>query len=298
MTAAMRRKQHMSGFFDWMKKMLPPVPGPKSQLPILRESMLPAEVRKEKSVIDYFKPKSEESKGTLIPTPSFLNVIIPASAPKPAAPKPEKAVWQGLFQPEKAPEKEVHELFKPEPKAPMPEMFEFLKPSAQAEAILHTRQQEWPYGEPPLWSFTRWKMPTTYELALMINEKWDLEDIWETVLQTIDQRWWKQQVQDSSHTGEPAAIEINQITKNEPPYNDIASFLNIPDYVVERYGTYGPDGAARFDAEVIEPMLERIGKALDVLRPTKEIRGWFEIERDDQGNFWLRYKEAKFRQMG
>lgn len=293
----MRRKQHLSGPFDWLKKLLPPVSSPKSQLPAVRESMLPAEIEKPKTFLDYFKPKSEQEKRSLIQAPEFFNVLIPAPVPPKPKTKTEKQVWEGLFEPEKAPSKEI-QVFRPEPKAPETEMFEFLKPSAKQEAILHTRQQEWPYGEPPLWSFTRWKMPTTYELALMINQKWELEDIWEMVLQTIDTRWWKQQVEDSAHTGEPAVIEINQITKAEPPYNDIATFLNIPDYVIEQYAVYGPEGHARFDAEVVQPMLERIGKALDVLRPTKEMRGWFQIEPDNLMNFWLLYKEAKFRQEG
>lgn len=297
MTDAMRRKKHMSGFLDWMRKILPPVPGPKSQLPAIRESMLPAQVEKPKTFLDYFKPKSEREKGSLIRTPEFLNVLIPAPAP-PKPKKPEKEVWQGLFQPEKAPEKEVYDIFKPAPKIVLPEMYEILKPSAQQEAILHTRHQEWPYGEPPIWSSTRWKMPTTYELAKMINNKWELPEIYEHVLQTIETRWWKQQVEDSAHTGEPAAIDINQITKAEPPYNDIARFLNVPDNVIERYGAYGPQGEERFLVEVIQTMLERIGKALDIFRPSREMRGWFEIEPDEDMNFWLRYKEAKFRQTG
>ena len=96
------RRKHLSGPFDWLKKFLPPTPGPKSQLPAIRESMLPAQVEKPKTFLDYFKPKSEKEKGSLIPTPEFLNVLIPA----PSLPKtkpPEKEVWQGLFQPEKIP---------------------------------------------------------------------------------------------------------------------------------------------------------------------------------------------------
>lgn len=295
MTDAMRRKPKMSGVFDWMKKLLPPTPTKKSQLPAIRESMLPAELPKEKSFLDFFKPKEE--KRSLIQVPSFMNVLIPAPTP-PKAPKQEKEVWQDLFQPEKAPEKEIHELFKPEPTKPSPEMFDFLKPSAQREAILHTRQEEWPQGEPPLWSFTRWQMPTTYELAQTLHKMWDLPDIYETVLQTMDTKWWKREVEESAHSGEPAAIDLDQVTKYEPPYNDIARFLNVPDYVIEQYGAYGVEGHERFVTEVIQPMLDRIGKALDVFRPSQEMRGWFEIEPDENMNFWLRYKEAKFRQMG
>jgi len=78
----------------------------------------------------------------------------------------------------------------------------------------------------------------------------------EVVLQTVETRWWRQQVEDSAHTGEPAAIDLNQITKAEPPYNDIARFLNIPDNVIEQYGIYGPQGQERFVVEVIQPILE------------------------------------------
>jgi hypothetical protein len=279
----------MSGIFDWFKKISPPpLPGARSQLPILRESMLPAaprEAEKKMSIFDIFKSKPKEVSRGLIKSPEFFGVLTPAAPPEaPKKKEQEKSLWEAMFP--EAPKEEER---------PARELFEILKPSAIYEAQKYTNPSEWPFGEPPLWEDTRWQMPTTYELAEMIHQKWDLPGIYEFVLSTITTPWWKRQVAESSHTGEPAAIDINLITKAEPPYNDMGTFLNIPDYVIEQYGRHGQAGLERFTVEVLQPMLERVGKALDVFRPTPELRGWFELEPDQDMNFWLRYKEARFR---
>lgn len=286
----MRRKQQMSGFLDWMKKLVPPLPGAKSQSLVLRESMLPAVPKKEEKKITpfsaIFSAKPEAEKRSLIKTPEFFGILTPTPPPPPAPSIEEKQepLWSSMFPPQ------------PEaPDRPVAEMFEFLKPSAIWEARQHTHPDEWPYGEPPIWESTRWHMPTTYELAQMIHQKWDLPGIYETVLNTIDTPWWKRQVEESSHTGEPAAIDISQVSAEEPPYNDMGTFLNIPDYVIDQYGRYGQEGHQRFTVEVLEPMMERVGKALDVFRPTPKLHGWFELEPDKNMHFWLRYKEARFR---
>ncbi len=286
-----RRRKHLSGPLDWLKKLIPPMPGAKSQAMIVRESQLPA-VRppeeKKLSIFDVFKPKKEESRG-LIKAPEFFGILTPA-APPPAPAKPEKKqemIFPKVFEP--APEA---------PEKPIGEMFEFLKPSAKREAQQYSHPEEWPYKEPPLWMNTRWKLPTTYELAQLIHQKWDLPGIYDMALSTIGNHWWRRQVEESAHTGEPAAYDLQLVSTAEPPYNDMGNFLNIPDFVMDIYGRYGEEGIERFNVEVLQPMLERVGKAMDVFRPTPELKGWFELEPDQDMNFWLRYKEAKFRQGG
>lgn len=285
-----RKKASMSGPFDWLKKLIPPMPGAKSQsqLPILRESMLPAAPRpqeKRMTPFSIFAPKKEEPRALIRP-PEFFGILTPPPAP-PKAPEPaQPALWETIFTPE------------PEtPEEPVGEMFQFLKPSTIREARTHQYppQDQWPYGEPPLWSHTRWQMPTTYELSELIHQKWDLPGMYEAVLSQAESAWWKREVENSAHVGEPAVMDVDQVVRANPPYSDMGNFLNIPDFVIEQYGLHGEPGLERFTVEVLQPLLERVGKALDTFRPSRELRGWFELEPDQDMNFWIRYKEAKYR---
>jgi len=292
----LRQRQHMSGIFDWFKKLKPPpLPGSgQSQLPIVRPEQLPAFKKPEEkklSIFDAFRPESKgliqpeaKKSGGLIKLPDFFGILTPAAPP--AKPEEKQApIWGTMFEP--APEGQAEER-------PIGEMVEFLKPTARREAQQYSRQEEWPHKEPPLWMGTRWAMPTTYELAHFIHQKWDLPRLYDTALTTVGNHWWRRQVEESAHTGEPATLDLELITRAEPPYNDMGNFLNIPDFVLELYGRYGEEGIERFNTEVLQPLLERVGKALDVFRPTPELRGWFELEPDQDMNFWLRYKEAKY----
>lgn len=289
------RRNALSGPFDWLKKLIPPIPSGKSQLPILRESMLPAVPRLEEKKLTPFSFLRPKEPKALIKTPEFFGILTPA-APPPAPPKEsgpaEKALWESMFTPApEAPEEEVGEIFeilKPET------IREILKPETIREAQQYSRPEQWPYGEPPLWTHTRWHLPTTMELTQFIQQKWDLPGIYEYALSQSDTNWWKRQVEESAHTGEPAVMDIDQVSRAEPPYNDMGNFLNIPDNVIEQYGAYGEQGLERFTVEVLQPMLDRVGKALDVFRPTRALRGWFELEPDQDMTFWVRYKEAKF----
>lgn len=297
----MRRRKELSGMWDWLKRLAPPppVPGamvpyvskeqPKQQLPAVRPSTLPAAPRKESkqlSLFDFAEPgrklpiieRLERAFGFLPPVPEAESqALIPAITEE----KPEE-IWGRMFNP-------------PAERAtgPMPDMFEFMKPAAQAEARQFIHPDEWPFGEPPLWQNTRWQMPTTLELAEFIQRKWDLPGMYEYVLSHVDSRFWRNQVEESSHTGEPASLDVDLVARAYDPTSDISKFLKIPDNVIESYANFGPEGLERFSIEVLQPMFERVGKALDVFRPTKELRGWFVLEPDDDMNFWVRYKEAK-----
>lgn len=284
----MARRKELSGIFDWFKRLAPPVPGamipyvPK-QLPAVRPSTLPAARKESKqlSLFDFLEP------GKKLPIIARLErafeFLPPAPAPQALVElPPAKEVWGEMFSPSPEP-----------PTGNVPDMFEYMRPEAQAEARQFIHPDEWPFGEPPLWQHTRWQMPSTMELAEFIRQKWDLPGMYEYVLSQVDSPYWKREVENSAHLGEPASLDVDLIARAYDPSSDISRFLKIPDKVVEGYGTYGPEGLARFSIEVLEPMFERVGKALDVFRPTQELRGWFVLEPDDDMNFWVRYKEVK-----
>jgi len=290
------RRPELSGFLDWFRRLAPPVPGAmipyapqeqKSQLPAVRQSTLPATPQKESkqlSLFDFLEPQAKlpiisrlEQTFGFLPAP-------PAPAPGPVIPqeeeKPEE-IWGQMFKPSK------------EPIEQPADMFEFMKPSAQVEARQFIHPDEWPFGEPPLWQHTRWQMPTTLELADFIQKKWDLPGIYEYVLSQVDSPYWRREVESSAHLGEPASLDVDLVARAYDPTDDISRFLKIPDKVIEGYANFGPEGLDRFSVEVLQPMFERIGKALDVFRPTPALRGWFVLEPDDDMNFWIRYKEVK-----
>lgn len=279
----------MSGLFDWLKRS-PPLPGstPKSQLPALRKETLPAALRKEEkklSPFDIFKPKAPSK--AIIQAPAFFSILTPPPAP-PQPPKVEKeqeTFWGHMFPPAT------------EPEAPLQEIFEILKPEPVHEVVWEPQRfihpDEWPFGEPPLWSTTPWHMPTAFELAEVIRQRWDLPGMYEYVLSQVEKPGWMERVEESAHTGEPAAIDVQLLSTGKNSTFEMANFLRIPDFVVENYGDYGREGIHKFAAEVLKPMFERVGKAIDVFRPARALRGWFELEPDTDMNFWIRYKEVK-----
>lgn len=254
-------------------------------LPIVRPQQLPALPREKekKSLIDVFRSKPQE----LIQAPKeVLEIFRPAQ--KSVIPIPPV---------EKKPEVRWEELVPQEAPSAMP-IAEFLKPSTIYEASLYPPTSDWATGEPPIYSHTTWRMPSTYELAEYIQRRWDLPGIYEYVLNQVEQPWWRREVFDMAHEGRPAMLDVELLSKSGDPRLDISRFLKIPDAVIELYGRYGPEGHRLFNMEVLGPLLERLGKALDVLRPTPVLRGYFEIEPDPDMNFWLRYKETMVPQLG
>lgn len=296
----MGRRKELSGIFDWLKRLAPPPPvtgamipyvskePPGQQLPAVRPSTLPAVPRKESrqlSLFDFLEPRKK------LPILAKLERAFEFLPPAPTPP-PQALVEVPLEKPEET----WGEMFKPsEEPAPgqTPDMFEFMKPAARAEVRQFIHPDEWPFGEPPLWQHTRWEMPSTFELADFIQKKWDLRGMYDYVLSQVDSRYWKKEVENSAHSGKPASLDVDLIARAYDPNSDISRFLKIPDKVVGDYANFGPEGLERFSVEVLQPMFERIGKALDVFRPTPELRGWFVLEPDDDMNFWVRYKEVK-----
>lgn len=299
----MPRRAQMSGMFDWLRKLLPPsMPGQEpSMLPAVRKEQLPAQIKKPSSVVDVFKGTS---KGLIKAPESVIEVFKPKAKGLIEAPKGVHDVFappQKSLLPEEAKQEQVkwEELVPKEIVQGVPlseELTKFLKPATVFEASRFVQPDEWPFGEPPIWSDTPWKMPTTYEVADYIRQRWDLPAMYDYVLSHVETPWWKRQVSESAHVGEPAVLDVEQMTSSQDQRLDLPRFLRIPDAVIELYGRYGPEGINRFNVEVLQPMLDRVEKALEVFRPTPVLRGWFEVEPDEQMNFWVRYKEARFPQ--
>lgn len=272
-----RSGSELSGIFDFFARLFSPPSVFKKEM-IVRPATLPGAPRKEERKLapyEIFKPRPQE----LIKRPSgvveFFMAPAPAMPPVTPAP-PKKEFWEGVIPPG-----EEEPLIEPEA---------FLKKEAVERAL---RRTEWPYGEPPLWSYTRWQMPSTIEMVNRLKETWDLNGLFEYVLSQTERTSWARRVEESAHYGEPAALDVEPVASSTNPQADIVRFLNIPDVVIEEYGRHGPEGSERFIVEVLQEMSERLGKALDVLRPTPELRGWFELEPDEDMNFWIRYKETK-----
>jgi hypothetical protein len=167
--------------------------------------------------------------------------------------------------------------------------------------------EDWPKGEPPLYWATNWRVPTPYETAYWIQnspDKWDLPGLFEYAMRETDYPGWRREVEESAHTGEPAALEIDQIAHWSNAYDDLADFLEIPQRVLDIYfGEIHDEELAHertwdFQTEVLTPYLDNVSRALDALRPV-HLRGWFEISPADDYSWWRKYVEAKYpRQLG
>lgn len=297
-----RRRKELSGVWDWLKRLAPPKPAagamvpyvskedPRQQLPAVRPSTLPAAPRQESGALSLFE--ALEPGKTRLPILAKLEALfsfLPEQKPEPQALVP--------LAPEEKPEEFWGQMFTPQEVAPAgetPDMFEFMKPEAKAEARQYIHPDEWAFGEPPLWQqHTRWEMPTTFEVSEYVRRKWDLPGMYERVLSQVDSRYWRREVEESAHRGSPATMDVDLVSTAPNSFFDMARFLRIPDPVIEMYGRSGPEGLERFTVEVLQPMLEKVGKALDVFRPGRALPGWFVLEPDPDMNFWVRYKEVK-----
>lgn len=187
----------------------------------------------------------------------------PVKAEKPTEPSPERLqIFRDLYVPE-----EAIQAARPQPIREIPRK-----------------------GKGTLLERTRWQLPTTLELVEKLKNSWELPILWETVLSNVESPSWEKKVREAAHRGEPASIPLQLVTSRQDPYGDMAHFLGIPDAVIEQYAERS-NGAERFESEVIGPIAERVGKALDILKPSHEIFGWFDLMPDDDMNYWLVYSE-------
>jgi hypothetical protein len=273
----MRRRAEMSGIFDWFKKLVPPpLPKPTSMLPAVRPEQLPGmPVKEKKSLIDVLRPSK-----SLIEAPKdiFYEALKPAKKPEPK----KEIQWS--------------EIIPAVPQAAAPvyeELTSVLRPATKEYGTRRfVHPDEWPFGEPPLWQNTRWAMPTTMQVMEYIRHRWDLPGMYDYVLSQVESPQWRRLVAESSHYG-PAMMDVDLVSAGQNSFFDMAQFLRIPDPIIELYGRQGPEGIERFTVEILRPMLDKVGQALDVFRPGRALPGWFQLEPDEDMNFWVRYKEAK-----
>lgn len=326
------RGPELGGVFEWIRdawKKLGP-PSPRSLIPYQepqtaqKRPLLP-------SIFEAFKPPAEGKKRSTLPamfeafkppvakeekaTPLIFQHIkptLPVQAPERILQPP--TIWQELFEaPAEAatPAPSVSEMFAPFA-GPPPEAAP-LPPRAPSSIIRPIPIQELRYYEPeewgkdfpdiqektqgrmPLWVVYNmgWRVPTEGELVNQIAQAWDLIAIFEEALQTIDDPYWAKLAAEAAHTGEPATLEIEALGQVGDPYRDLVRYLGVPEHVIEFYAAQ-PDGAQLMTDEILEPMLERVGKAMEVLKPPP-LKGWFLIGRSG-GEYWLKYKEARFPQ--
>jgi len=266
---------------------LPGLPAPQgSGLPIPRPQTPPVSARP--SMFDVFLPAAPPAAGGLIP----------AERPEPAgplifrsfAPTPPASVEPAAEQPIL--------WFPQEPERPFGSFFGPFEETAQEP--VRWRPGEYSRGM-PLWTLTNWALPTTWEIHDLVTKDWDTNSIFETVLSEAATQYWRRAVQESTHYG-PATIEIDRVARRDAAFEDFAQTFRIPRQVLDLYfGNVTTDedareASARFMEEVLDPLIERYEKVLDLLKPSRELRGWFEFAPDrETGDWWLTYKEAVFR---
>lgn len=265
---------------------LPGLPAPQgSGLPILRPET-PSAVRP--SMFDVFLPVPPTAAGSggMIPaeaTPAGPLIFRSFAPTPPAPPMPET--------------EQQPELFTPEPERPFGSFFELFEPSAEVPSF---RAGEYSHGI-PLWDLTSWRMPTTWEIHEEVVRNWDPNFIFETVLSETGTQYWKRAVEESTHYG-PATIEIDRVARKNSAFEDFAGTFQIPRQVLDLYfgnvttEADAQEASERFMEEVLNPLIDRYEKVFDLLKPTRELRGWFEFARDrETGDWWLTYREAKYR---
>jgi hypothetical protein len=240
------------------------------------------------SMFDVFLPAPPPAAGGgMIPAeaPAAGPLIFRSFEPTPPAPVAPEERPPALFTPEAEPEHSFASFFGP-----------FEETAAEAP--------RWHPGEysrgMPLWTLTSWRMPTTWEVHQQVAGSWDPNAIFETVLSETSTPYWRRAVEESSHYG-PATIEIDRIARRDSAFEDFAQTFGIPRQVLDLYFDNvttqedAREASSRFMEEVLEPILDRYGKVLDIMRPSRELIGWFEFVPDrETGDWWLTYREAKF----
>jgi hypothetical protein len=292
-------RARMDGVFDYLRRMLReqrgifeafaprpglPAPLPPAGLP----AIVPAPPGRRPSIFRPLGPAALPAP----PAPMFQPLVPFAPLPAPLPREEEqRALWERLFpRPMEAPPSAAEAFSMFAPAAPAPEIvWEALDWHRRFPDIAETTG-----GRIPRWMGLGWEVPNTWQLMGMLEGEWDLVGMFEHVLSNTEGPWWTSLVEASAHVGEPARIEIDRIAGWGDPYGDLATFFGIPEHVVAAYVGADPELATHFWQEVLDPLLDRLTKAMDALKPPR-FQGWFEIDQADDGSFLLVYKQAAFR---
>ncbi len=260
---------------------LPGLPAPAGGTLVPRPETPPVPARP--SIFQFAAPEA----GPLIPQPPRIFEVFQPSPP-PAAAEAQRPLWEPIYAPPSEAERPLSAMFAQVPETP------------QVEEAPRWRPGEYERGV-PAWSFTRWSMPSTVEIVNELPQDWDLNYLWDYILTETQSPWWRTQVEQSPHVGEPATLELQLLARRNALYEDFAKLFGIPQQVLDVYfGNVRSNEDAReasyyFMEEVILPLIERYEKALDILRPAPQyMRGYFEIMPErETGNWWLNYKEGR-----
>lgn len=298
----------MSGLFDYFSKkkkeekqkslfemIVPPLPVSKP----------PAEIRKEKAVSDYFKPKSNlpaktEPKKSFLPSVDFLipkekkaekplSIVPEVNLPK--AEKPRKSVEEGIKEVFQSPPRPLAPAPAPAPASKRPSKYVFLRPSAPPERI--------PYGLPAPAAqrpVMEWTMPTPSQLAQHFRGL-NLQSFWDRIRQIRAMPEFQADQIEYYKSGVPMMIPIYPVVYQER-FTDFANFYGIPWDVMASYLNVPPEQEKAAEEalwnNVLSPLNAMVPEAFEILKPP-DLPGFFNVSfRDPTGEYYLNYIEPMF----
>lgn len=290
---ARKTRQEMSGVFDYFSKkkkkeqkslwemILPPLP-----------STNPPSETKEKTVISFFKPKSNlpaEPRKSFLPSVDFLIPKEKKTAQKPLSILPEVTLPKA--EKERKPlEEGFKEVFKSSPKT---QRYVFVNPSAPPVSVPVR-----PYGlpAPKTAPVMEWVLPSPSELAEHFRKTMNLPAMWDEIRRTRSTPEFKKDQLIYSWQGVPMMIPLDPVVYQEV-YTDYANFYGIPWNVMSMYMNV-PPGQQKAAEEalqnnVISPLNAMVPEAFDLLKP-QDIPGFFNVTfTEPAGEYWLFYIEPK-----
>jgi len=294
---ARKTRREMSGVFDYFKKKKK-----EEEQKSLWELVVPptapshpASQPEEKSLIDYFRPKSNlpakaEPKKSFLPSFDFLVPKEKKAAPRPLSILPEVTLPKAE-KPKKPLEEGFKEVFKGPPETK--QRYVFLNPSRPPEGIPIR-----PYGlpAPATAPVMEWTLPTPSQLATHFRKTMNLPAMWDEIRRIRALPEFKKDQLIYSWQGVPMMIPLDPVVYQEV-YTDYANFYGIPWNVMSMYITV-PEGQQKAAEEalmnnVISPLNAMVPEAFDLLRPA-DIPGFFNVTfTEPAGEYWLFYIEPK-----
>lgn len=304
----------MSGIFDIFRRRRPRAPAPSEERGII---VPPAEAPRRGSFLELFRsfpgepsaaPRPEERGVAVRPEaplrrggfweifraePPAALPAFPAARPEPGPPAPLEPPTETLPSPFEtffAPAPPIEEEPSPpaEPERPAPEAAPGRRPQ-----------------EEPRYTFIRvprveegWTLPSPEEMVPHLREHFQgLEAMFQDLRELRSSSGFKRMVAVSSVEGRPVMVRVDPVVYREF-YTDMATLLDIPWNVMESHLSRVRTAEDQKMADVvlmrnvIEPMLQRLTEAFDLLKPP-DLPGWFAVDFDDEtGEWWLFYVET------